>query len=147
MDISAILSEEMVFPRIEVETKRQFFKKAAEIVASFAKLDENKVFEALWERENLGTTGYGDGVAVPHARISGVDKVIAVFMRLNKAIDFEAHDGKDVDLLAVIVTPEQSGEDHLKALSMFSSVLRNENARTKLRQAKNAHEIYSILNQ
>ena len=147
MDISAILSEKSVFPCIEAGTKRQFFEQAAKVVATVGELDESKVFEALWERENLGTTGYGEGVAVPHARMGGIDKVVAVFIRLNKAIDYDAHDGKGVDLAAVLVSPEQSGEDHLRALAAFSAILRNENACKKIRQAKTAHDIYSVLKQ
>ncbi len=146
MEISAILSEENVFPDVEVATKRQLFELAAKNIAHFEGVDENQIFEALWERENLGSTGYGNGVAVPHARISGLNKVFAVFLRLNKGIDFDAHDDKEVDLLAVIISPEQSGEDHLQALATFSGVLRNANACQKIRQAKTAHEIYSILN-
>lgn len=146
MEISAILSEENVFPDVEVATKRQLFEMIAKKVANSEDLDKNQIFEALWERENLGSTGYGNGVAVPHARISGLNKVFAVFLRLNKGIDFDAHDDKEVDLLAVIISPEQSGEDHLQALAAFSGVLRNTDACKKIRQAKTAHEIYSILN-
>ena len=146
MDISTILARENVFSDVEVATKRQLFEIAAKNIADAKGLDENKIFEALWERENLGSTGYGGGVAVPHARISGLDKVFAIFLRLSKSIDFEAHDGKEVDLLAIIISPEQSGEDHLQALAAFSGVLRNTDACKKIRQAKTAHEIYSILN-
>ena len=147
MNISAILSEENIFPCVEVGTKRQLFEKAAKIVATAEKIDESKVFEALWQRENLGTTGYGKGVAVPHARMDGVDRMAVVFMRLKNGVDFDAHDGKDVDLVVVVVSPEQSGEDHLQALAAFSSVFRSEDAREKLRRASTAHEIYAVLNQ
>ena len=146
MEISAILSEENIFPDVEVATKRQLFEVIAKKVANSEDLDKNQIFEALWERENLGSTGYGNGVAVPHARISGLKKVFAIFLRLNNGIDFDAHDGKAVDLAAVIISPEQSGEDHLQALAAFSGVLRNTDACKKIRQAKTAHEIYSILN-
>lgn len=146
MDISTILARENVFSDVEVATKRQLFEIAAKNIADAKGLDENKIFEALWERENLGSTGYGDGVAVPHARISGLDKVFAIFMRLSNSVDFDAYDDKNVDLLAIIISPEQSGEDHLQALAAFSGVLRSADACKKLRQAKTSQEIYSILN-
>lgn len=146
MDISTILAKENIFSDVEVATKRQLFEIAAKNIADAKGLDENKIFEALWERENLGSTGYGDGVAVPHARISGLDKVFAIFMRLSNGVDFDAYDDKNVDLLAIIISPEQSGEDHLQALAAFSGVLRSDDACKKLRQAKTSQEIYSILN-
>ena len=147
MDISVILSEDSVFPCMEAQTKRRFFEMVAKALSEKQKLDENRVFEALWERENLGSTAYGNGIAVPHARLDGIDKVYAIFVRLSKGIDFDAHDGEDVDMAAIVISPEQSGEDHLQALAAFSSVLRDETARKKIRQAKTAHEIYSVLNQ
>lgn len=147
MDISSILSEKDVLLCVEADSKRQLFEQVAEIFAKSERLDENKVFEALWERENLGPTGYGDGIAVPHARIDGLKRVVALFLRLNKGIDFEAYDGKNVDLAAVILSPEQSGEDHLQALAAFSRVLKSGSACQKIRQSKTAHEIYTILNQ
>ena len=147
MDISSILSEDMVFPCVEAENKRRFFQEAAKILAQKGKLDENKIFEALWERENLGSTGYSEGIAVPHARLEGLDKVVVAFIRLRKGIDFDSFDGKEADLFAVVISPEQSGEDHLQALSLFSRVLKNPDECQKIRKAKTAHEIYTILNQ
>ena len=132
---------------MEAQTKRRFFEMVAKALSEKQKLDENRVFEALWERENLGSTAYGNGIAVPHARLDGIDKVYAIFVRLSKGIDFDAHDGEDVDMAAIVISPEQSGEDHLQALAAFSSVLRDETARKKIRQANTAHEIYSVLNQ
>ena len=145
MDISAVISEKMIFPCVEAENKRQLFQAAAEALAKSADMDKSRIFEALWERENLGPTGYGDGIAVPHARLEGLSKVVSVFMRLAKGIDCDAYDGKDVDLAAVIISPEQSGEDHLQVLAAFSRVLKNVNECKKIRQAKTAHEIYTIL--
>ena len=108
-------------------------------------IDENSVFEAILERENLGSTGYGDGVAFPHARIEGLDKVIAVFARLDKGVDYESLDSHPVDLVAFLLSPEKSGEDHLKALAVMSRVLKDEETCRKLREAKSAHEIYVAL--
>lgn len=147
MNISMILSEDSVFPCVEAESKRRIFEYAAKFLAEKENLDEAKIFEALWERENLGSTGYGEGIAVPHARIEGVNRVSALFLRLKEEIDFDSRDGKGVDLVAVVISPEQSGGDHLQALSAFSRVLKNSENCQKLRLAKSAHEIYLILNQ
>lgn len=147
MDISAILSEKEIIPCVEVDTKRQFFEQAAEILAEHENLDKAQVFEALWERENLGSTGYGEGIAIPHARIGGIDKVSALFVRLKKGIDFDSYDGKEVDMAAVLISPETSGEDHLKALAAFSRILKDKNICKNLRQAKTAHELYVLLKQ
>ena len=87
MGISDILSEDMVLAHVEAENKRGLLEKLSGFVAEKENLDKNLIFEAILERENLGSTGYGDGVAFPHARINGLNKVIAVFARLNKGVD------------------------------------------------------------
>ena len=145
MNISDILSEDMVLLDITADNKRQLLEKLAELVAERKGLDRNIVFEAILERENLGSTGYGDGVAFPHARIDGVKHNITAFVRLDKAVDYDTLDGKDVDLLAFLISSEQNGEDHLQALAAFSRVLKNDVICRKIRTAKSAHEIYVAL--
>ena len=103
MGISDILSEDMVLAHVEAENKRNMLEQLSKFVAEKENIDENSVFEAILERENLGSTGYGDGVAFPHARIEGLDKVIAVFARLNKGVDYEALDSHPVDLIAFLL--------------------------------------------
>lgn len=145
MNISDILSEDMVLLDITADNKRQLLEKLAELVAERQNMDRNVVFEAILERENLGSTGYGDGVAFPHARIDGLNHNIAAFVRLDKAVDYDTLDGKDVDLLAFLISSEQNGEDHLQALAAFSRVLKNDVICRKIRTAKSAHEIYVAL--
>ena len=135
----------MVLLDITADNKRQLLEKLAELVAERKGLDRNIVFEAILERENLGSTGYGDGVAFPHARIDGVKHNITAFVRLDKAVDYDTLDGKDVDLLAFLISSEQNGEDHLQALAAFSRVLKNDVICRKIRTAKSAHEIYVAL--
>ena len=142
MNISDILNEKTVLVDVDAENKRQLIKKLADTVSASSDLDASLVFEALLERENLGSTGYGKGVAFPHARIEGIKTVIAVFTRLNKALDFESVDGKSVDLVACLISPENSGEDHLQMLSAFSRVLENDEVCKRIRKSKSAHEIY-----
>lgn len=145
MEISDILSEDMVLIHVNTENKRDLLEKISVFVADKENLDKNPVFEAILERENLGTTGYGNGVAFPHARIDGLDKIIVVFARLDKGIDYDALDGHPVDLVAFLLSPEKSGEDHLRSLSIMSRVLKDEAICQKIREAKTSHEIYIAL--
>lgn len=145
MNISDILSEDMVLIDVDADGKRHLLEELANVVSERQNLDRNVVFEAILERENLGSTGYGNGVAFPHARIDGLKHNIAAFVRLNKAVDYDALDNKDVDLLAFLISSEQNGEDHLQALAAFSRVLKNDDICQKIRTAKTSHEIYVAL--
>ncbi|HBO50153.1 MAG TPA: transcriptional regulator [Alphaproteobacteria bacterium] len=145
MGISDILSEDMVLAGVEAGNKRGLLEQLSAFVAEKENIDKNSIFEAILERENLGSTGYGDGVAFPHARIEGLNKVIAVFARLDKGIDYDSLDSHPVDLIAFLLSPEKSGEDHLQALAVMSRVLKDEETCRKIREAKSAHEIYLAL--
>lgn len=145
MEISEILSEDMVLANVEAENKRSLLEKLSSYVAEKENMDKNPIFEAILERENLGSTGYGDGVAFPHARIDGLNKVITVFARLAKGIDYDSLDSHPVDLVAFLLSPEKSGEDHLRALAVMSRVLKDEETCRQIRAAKSAHEIYLAL--
>lgn len=145
MGISDILSEDMVLAGVEAGNKRGLLEQLSDFVAEKENIDKNSIFEAILERENLGSTGYGDGIAFPHARIEGLDKVIAVFARLDKGIDYDSLDSHPVDLIAFLLSPEKSGEDHLQALAVMSRVLKDAETCRKIREAKSAHEIYLAL--
>lgn len=145
MGISDILSEDMVLAGVEAGNKRGLLEQLSAFVAEKENIDKNSIFEAILERENLGSTGYGDGIAFPHARIEGLDKVIAVFARLDKGIEYDSLDSHPVDLIAFLLSPEKSGEDHLQALAVMSRVLKDEETCRKIREAKSAHEIYLAL--
>ncbi|MBQ8671378.1 MAG: PTS sugar transporter subunit IIA [Alphaproteobacteria bacterium] len=145
MIISDILSEDMVLTEVEAVSKRQLLEKISSVLAQKKRLDKNSVFEAIWERENLGSTGYGKGVAFPHARMAGIDKVVSVFARLQHGLDYDTPDNTDVDLVAMMISPENSGDDHLKTLAAFSRVLKNADVCREIRSAKSAHEIYTAL--
>lgn len=145
MGISDILSEDMVLAHVEAESKRGLLEQLSLYVAEKENIDKNSIFEAILERENLGSTGYGEGVAFPHARIEGLDKIIAVFARLDKGVDYDSLDSQPVDLIAFLLSPEKSGEDHLKALAVMSRILKDAETCQKIREAKSAHEIYLAL--
>ncbi len=145
MNISDVLSEDMVLIDVDADSKRRVLEHIADCAAAQFILDRNAVFEALWERENLGTTGYGGGAAFPHARLAGLTKTVSGFVRLNRPIDYDAMDNKQVDLLAFLLSPEHSGEDHLQALAVFSRVLKNTATCHDIRQARTASEVYRLL--
>lgn len=146
MNIADIISKDAVLDNVQASSKRELIQKLSEHIASVCGLDERSIFDAVWERENLGSTGYGEGVAFPHARIEGLNKVCALFARLDVAVDFDSLDGKPVDLVFLLVSPENSGADHLTALASLSRILKTEGSCEKLRKARSADEIYAILN-
>lgn len=146
MNIADIISKEAVLDSIQASGKRELVQEMSNRIAAIAGVDERVVFEAVWERENLGSTGYGEGVAFPHARIEGLDKVCGLFARLEEPVDFDALDGKPVDLVFMLISPENSGADHLTALATLSRILKTEGSCDKLRKARSANELYAILN-
>ena len=138
MNIADIISKEAVLDNVQAGSKRELVQILSSKIAS--------IFDAVWERENLGSTGYGDGVAFPHARIEGLDKVSALFARMDEPVEFDSLDNKPVDLVFLLISPENSGADHLTALATLSRVLKTEGACEKLRKAHSIDEIYSVLN-
>lgn len=145
MQISDILSEDMIMTDVKADTKRHLLAEIAAYVADKNGLDKNSVFEAVLERENLGSTGYGNGVAFPHARIDGLKHIVTGFARLGTPLDYDSTDRKPVDMVAFMVSPENSGDDHLKMLAAFSRVLKNKDICQEIRTAKTVHEIYLAL--
>ena len=122
MNIADIISKDAVLDNVQASNKRELIQILSKKIANTSKLDERVIFDAVWERENLGSTGYGDGVAFPHARIEGLEKVSAMFARLDEAVDFDSLDGKPVDLVFLLISPENSGADHLTALAQASRI-------------------------
>ena len=145
MKISEIMNENGVFTDIQAESKRQLLQKMAAIAAGASGIDERVIFDALLERENLGSTGFGGGTALPHARIKGAQKVMAFFIKTDAPVDFDAVDQSPVDLFFLLISPEDSGADHLTALALASRILKNEDTCRKLRQTPEKSGIYSIL--
>lgn len=146
MNIADIISKDAVFDNIQASNKRELVQVLSNKIAGISGLDERIIFDAVWERENLGSTGYGDGVAFPHARIDGLDKVSALFARLDEPVDFDSLDNKPVDVVFLLISPENSGADHLTALATLSRVLKTEGSLEKLRKAHSIDEIYTVLN-
>ncbi|MEW4468579.1 PTS sugar transporter subunit IIA [Parasphingorhabdus sp. JC815] len=126
-------------------SKKQVFQALAGIAAKSYGLDQQMVVDALHDRESLGSTGFGGSVAIPHARIRGLDKCVGMFLRLAQPIDFDAHDGQEVDLVFGLLSPLQGSSDHLKALAEISRFLRDESILTKLRGASSEDALYVLL--
>lgn len=146
MNISDIMTEKNVLIGIKANSKRELLQEIAAQAAKLTGLDERTVFDTLLERENLGSTGFGGGTALPHGRFANLDKVQAVFAQLASPLDFDAVDGKPVDLVFALLSPEGSGADHLTALARLSRILKDEALCGKLRQMPTPVEIYALLN-
>jgi PTS system nitrogen regulatory IIA component len=145
MEITDLLDPSGVIANLRVTSKRQALQELARRAAAITGQDEHRIFETLWEREQLGSTGIGGGTAVPHGRFPGLARPMTLFARLDKPIDFEAIDGQPVDLIFLLLTPAEAGADHLKALARISRLLRNRAICSKLRGTEAADAIYSLL--
>ena len=145
MNIGDLLDRGAIGPRVSAASKRQALSVIAEIAARAFGLKTTEVFDALMEREAAGSTGVGQGVAVPHARIAGLTQLRAVFVRLEQPVEFEAVDERPVDLLFALFAPQDSHGEHLRALARVSRLLRQGEIREQLRQARSADAIHAIL--
>lgn len=145
MFIGDLLDARAVWAKASGGTKRQVLAAAADAGARLFQLDAQMVLDALLEREAAGSTGVGYGVAVPHARIPGLDRPRAMFIRLEAPVAFEALDGQPVDLLFVLLSPEDSGVDHLRALARISRLMRQAELRAQLRLARSPEAILALL--
>lgn len=145
MDLSNILRPQAVKAVGAAGSKKRLFQELGDIAASIYGLSGSQVAAALLERESLGPTGVGKGIALPHARLEGVDRVLGVFMRLEKPLDFDAVDRKPVDLVFALLAPEDAGVEHLKALALVSRTMRDSNLCAKLRANADAATLHTLL--
>lgn len=144
MDIGDLLAPKGVILRGGASSKRQALHAVAEAASHALGIEEGRVFEALMEREALGSTGLGSGVAVPHARLREIDRVTAVFVRLDAPVAYEAVDDRPVDLLFALFAPPKDGAEHLRALAAVSRALRSPELREQLRQARTVDAIKAL---
>jgi PTS system nitrogen regulatory IIA component len=144
MDIADLLSSDGIVLRGGASSKRQALHAVAEAFGAAFDLDADKAFEALQEREALGSTGLGSGVAVPHARLKEIDRVTAVFVRLDSPVAYDAVDDRPVDLLFALFAPPSDGAEHLRALAAVSRAMRSPELREQLRQARTADAIRAL---
>jgi PTS system nitrogen regulatory IIA component len=145
MEIADLISPDAVVAHLKVASKKQALQELARHAASLTGLPERRIYETLSEREKLGSTGMGQGIAIPHGRIAGIEKMTGLFARLDHAIDFGSTDDQPVDLIFLLLAPEGAGADHLKALARVSRLLRNQPVCEKLRAASQPAALYALL--
>lgn len=145
MELSDILSQESVIACAKVASKRQLLQKLAEQAAKVAGAGEQEIFETLMAREQLGSTGLGNGIAIPHGKIAGLSGVTAVFARLEQPIEFESVDDQPVDLVMMLLAPAGAGADHLKALARVARMMRTDSVAEQLRNTRAPEKLYATL--
>lgn len=147
MDITSFLGADGVIGRLNAASKKQALQELSRHAAALVGQDERLVFDVLLERERLGTTGVGGGVAIPHGKIPGLDGLRGMFARLEKPVDFDSIDERPVDLIFLLLAPEGAGADHLKALARVSRLLRDRDICGKLRACESAEALYGLLSE
>lgn len=145
MEITDLVTPAAVVASLKATSKKQALQELARRAAELTGEQERAIFDVLLERERLGTTGVGDGVAIPHGKLPNLRRLVGVFARLERPIDFEAIDEQPVDLIFLLLAPGTAGADHLKALARVSRLLRDRQMREKLRGSETAEAIYALL--
>lgn len=145
MELTDILKPEAVKVLTAASSKKRLLREMGELASTAYGFEQTLIVEALTIRENLGPTGVGNGVALPHARLDDLENVVGIFIQLEKPVEFESVDRQPVDLIFGLFAPKNAGVEHLKALALVSRTLRNPSIRAKLRANSDASTLYSIL--
>lgn len=145
MNLSELIAPEAIIPALRANSKKQVLQILAEKAANLTGLNKDVIFEVILQREKLGSTGLGGGIAIPHGKLSDIHQIIGIFARLESPIDFEAFDDEPIDLVFLLLAPENAGADHLKALSQIARVLRHSDVVQKLRNTHDANTLYALL--
>ncbi len=145
MPLLSLLTQDAVLPALRVNGKKAALQEIAAHAARLLGRDEREIFETLLQRERLGSTGIGEGIAIPHGKLPGLDRMVGLVARLDRPVDFEALDGEPVDLLFVLLAPEGAGADHLKALARVARAMRQPGILERLRAARDADALFAIL--
>lgn len=145
MDLEDLLAPEGVIAQLKVTSKKQALHELAAKAAVVSGQSERAIFETLLERERLGSTGVGQGIAIPHGKLSTLTRLHGLFARLDTPVDFDSIDDQPVDIIFLLLAPETAGADHLKALARVSRLLRNQSTVEKLRATDEAAAIYALL--
>ncbi|MEE8275550.1 MAG: PTS IIA-like nitrogen regulatory protein PtsN [Alphaproteobacteria bacterium] len=147
MEIVDILGPDAVIQKLRATSKKQALQELAKFTSTLTAQPERAIFDVLLQRERLGTTGVGHGIAIPHGKLDGLDRLYGVFAHLERPIDFESVDDRPVDLIFLLLAPTSAGADHLKALARVSRLLRDSNYCEKLRGTDSSDAIYALLTQ
>ena len=134
-----------IIAALKANSKKQVLQELAARAADLCGQNERSILETLQQREKLGSTGVGNGIAIPHGKLARLDRLFGLFARLDPAVDFEALDGRPVDLVFLLLAPEAAGADHLRALARVARLLRDADVARRLRQSRDATELYAVL--
>jgi nitrogen PTS system EIIA component len=147
MDLRQIIQRDQIIPSLQAADKREALNALSEAAARVTGLKARDVFNALWQREQLGSTGVGRGIAIPHGRMADVLAMTCIFARLDKPVDYGSQDGQPVDLIFLLLAPEMAGADHLKALARISRLMREPKTAETLRASKDRNALYTVLSE
>lgn len=147
MEITDLVTPQSIVADLKVSSKKQAIHDLARKAADLTGEHERAIFDVLMERERLGTTGVGGGIAIPHGKLAGLNRLYGVFARLSDPVDFSSIDEQPVDLVFLLLAPETAGADHLKALARVSRLLRDKSTCEKLRGAQSADAIFALLSE
>jgi PTS system nitrogen regulatory IIA component len=145
MLLNELIVPEAIIPALKANAKKQALQELSDRAAVLSHLPAREIFDALLQRERLGSTGIGHGIAIPHAKLARAGAIFGIFARLPRPIEFDALDGSPVDLICLLVAPESAGADHLKALARMARMLRDPCVTAKLRAARDVTALYSVL--
>lgn len=147
MPLNDLVSPQAVIPALRANSKKQALQELAARASELSGVPEREIFETLLQRERLGSTGVGNGIAIPHGKLGSFKQLFGLFARLERPIDFEALDGEPVDLVFVLLAPESAGADHLKALARIARLLRDPAIAQNLRHSRDEAALYAVLTQ
>lgn len=147
MALADLLHQDAIIPALRANSKKQLLQELAAKASKLTGLPEREIFDVVLQRERLGSTGVGNGIAIPHGKLTSIKSIIGIFARLEVPVDFEALDDQPVDLVFLLLAPEGAGADHLKALSRIARVLRDQDLVAKLRATESGSAIYAFLNE
>ena len=145
MELTDLLSLDGVIANLKATSKKQALQELAKRSAALTDLEEREIFNVLLEREKLGTTGVGNGIAIPHGKLPDLDRLYGLFARLERPIEFDSIDERPVDLIFLLLAPETAGAEHLKALARVSRMLRDSTMCEKLRGSDTPEALYALL--
>ena len=145
MPLTDLITPSSVIAGLKVNSKKQLLQELAARAAELSGQSERTILEILQQREKLGSTGVGNGIAIPHGKLPKLDRLFGHFARLDRPIDFEALDDAPVDLVFLLLAPENAGADHLKALARVARLLRDAEIARKLRGSRDAEALYAVL--
>ncbi|WEZ84767.1 PTS IIA-like nitrogen regulatory protein PtsN [Rhizobium sp. 32-5/1] len=147
MALAGLLQQNAIIPAMKANSKKQLLQELASKASKITGLSEREIFDVILQRERLGSTGVGNGIAIPHGKLASLSSIIGIFARLESPVDFEALDDQPVDIVFLLLAPEGAGADHLKALSRIARVLRDQDMVAKLRGSNSASAIYAFLSE